>query len=171
MLSLDHVKGVIFDLDGTLLESSLDFSAMRRAIDCPPEQDILTFIDHLPCPVARARAHQIVIHHELEDAEQAAWLAEGRALLHHVHSLSLPTAIVTRNCRAATAIKLRRNQVPIDIVLTREDAPPKPRPEGLLMIADFWRLPADQLLYVGDYIYDRQAAENAGMRWYLINQD
>lgn len=168
MVTLDNVKGVIFDLDGTLLHSSLDFHAMKRDIGCPPDQDILTFIDCLACPIAQAKAHQIVIAHELADAESAGWIDEGRVILERAHRLKLPTAIVTRNCRAATSIKLRRNSVPIDIVLTREDAPPKPQPDALLMVASYWRLSVASILYVGDYIYDQQAAENAGMQWYLI---
>lgn len=170
MLTLDSVKGVIFDLDGTLLESQLDFAAMKSEVRCPADEDILTYIDNLSCPVAQAKAHQTVIAHELADAEQAGWLSEGRNILEQAHAMKLPTAIVTRNSRAATAIKLKRNSVPIDLVLTREDAPPKPRPDALLMVASYWQLPASSIIYVGDYIYDKQAAENAGMSWHLVNQ-
>ena len=77
-------------------------------------------------------------------------------------------AIVTRNCREATAIKLANNAIPIDIVLTREDAPAKPDPTALLMVARQWQLNAEDCLYVGDFIYDQLAAENAGMKWLMV---
>lgn len=35
---MQHIKGIIFDLDGTLVSSSLDFNAIRRDIGCPPQQ-------------------------------------------------------------------------------------------------------------------------------------
>jgi len=53
-------------------------------------------------------------------------------------------------------------------VLTREDAPAKPDPTALLMVANTWQLRPEDCLYVGDFIYDQQAAENAGMRWFLV---
>ena len=31
------------------------------------------------------------------------------------------------------------------------------------MIAEQWAIPANNLIYVGDYLYDLQAASNAGM--------
>ena len=80
----------------------------------------------------------------------------------------LPVAIVTRNCKQATALKISNNQIPISTVLTRECAPAKPDPTALLMIAGQWQIAPAHILYVGDYIYDQQAAENAGMQWLLV---
>mmetsp|Transcript_16814 Transcript_16814/g.43703 ORF Transcript_16814/g.43703 Transcript_16814/m.43703 type:complete len:90 (+) Transcript_16814:1-270(+) len=81
---------------------------------------------------------------------------------------NLPIAIVTRNCREATAIKIVNNRIPIEFVLTREDAPAKPDPTALLHIAQHWQLQPKDCLYVGDFIYDQLAAENAGMQWLLV---
>lgn len=167
MLDLTNIQGVIFDLDGTLVESSLDFTKMRNDIGCPKDEDILVYIDSLP-EAKRERSEAIVLQHEMLDATHAAILPIGKIMLEQVAAARLPMAIVTRNCRAATEQKLRNNQIHIPIVITREDAPPKPAPTALLQIASLWDLPPKELLYVGDYIYDRQAAENAGMRWFLI---
>jgi HAD superfamily hydrolase (TIGR01549 family) len=89
-------------------------------------------------------------------------------MVEKVQAHKLPMAIVTRNCRQATAIKVANNSIPIDYVLTREDAPAKPDPTALLMVANTWQLQPEDCLYVGDFIYDQQAAENAGMRWFLV---
>jgi len=162
------VKGVIFDLDGTLVTSGLNFSAIRAAIGCSKQEDLLTFIENIADPEARKQATQQVIDFEIQDAEQSG-LIEGVAdFLQHLQQQGIPTAVVTRNCRAATSKKLERHSLEFETVLTRECAPPKPDPTSLLQISQQWQLPVDELVYVGDYIYDIHAAANAGMRSVLM---
>ena len=162
-MDLSGIKGVIFDLDGTLVESSLNFSQMRADIGCPQDEDILTFIDNMVCEQEKAKANYAILQHELVDAQNAKWLMVDKVLANN-----LPIAIVTRNCREATAIKIVNNCIPIEFVLTREDAPAKPDPTALLHIAQHWQLQPEDCLYVGDFIYDQLAAENAGMQWLLV---
>lgn len=54
--------------------------------------------------------------------------------------------------------------MPIQTVLTRSDAPAKPDPSALNAIATLWGMEQQHILYVGDYLYDIQAAHNANMR-------
>ncbi len=42
------VRGVIFDLDGTLVDSGLDFDLMRREMGLPPGKPLLESFDLLP---------------------------------------------------------------------------------------------------------------------------
>lgn len=165
---LSDVKGVIFDMDGTLLESQLNFRQIRQDIGCPPTEDVLAFIDGHSCPQTRAKLHKIVIQHEMNDAQQASWLPIGKAMYQAAIEQELPVALVTRNCREATQMKLSQNNLSFDLVYTREDAPAKPDPAALLLVAQQWQLNPADLIYIGDYIYDRHAAENAGMQWWLV---
>ncbi|MEW9799279.1 HAD family hydrolase [Alteromonas sp. CYL-A6] len=168
-MDLTGISGVIFDLDGTLVESRLDFRRMRADVGCPEGEDILKFVDAIDCPEQQRQAHAIIQQHELDDARSATWLPNGKRMVSRVREQGLPMAIVTRNSPEATRIKLVNNAIPIDLVLTRDDAPPKPDPTALLMVARHWQLPPAHCLYVGDFIYDQQAAENAGMRWLLVD--
>ncbi|MCL1066015.1 HAD family hydrolase [Shewanella olleyana] len=169
MNKLSNIKGVIFDLDGTLVESQLNFGEIKQQLNCPFETDVLDFIEDMASKEQQDRAHQIIIEHETSDAMNAKALPHMHALLASLQQFSLPTAIVTRNSKAATATKLSQNNIAMELVLTRECYPAKPAPDALLAIANKWNIPAAELIYVGDYLYDIQAAKNAGMMSVFIN--
>ncbi len=162
MKSQQSIKGVIFDLDGTLMSSQLNFAEIRSRIGCPAEQDLLQFVEQLSEP-QRHKAQQVIIDFEMADAMQASWLPGVHQCLQSVVANGLPIGLVTRNCREATMTKLAGFEHYFDHILTREDAQPKPHPEALLKVAKYWSLPPQQLLYMGDYLYDLQAANNAQM--------
>jgi len=158
------VAGVIFDLDGTLMSSELDFTLIKAQIGCPAELDLLSFIAQLPSPYMREEAMNIVHQHELIDAQHATLLPGVAQAVARLKQQVLPMAIVTRNYDRAAALKLKNNPLPIQTVLTRSDAPAKPDPSALNAIATLWEMEQQHVLYVGDYLYDIQAAHNANMR-------
>ena len=55
--------GIIFDMDGTLVDSRLDFTLIRDELDCPEGIGVLEFIDTLPRDRQPA-AHKVVLRHE-----------------------------------------------------------------------------------------------------------
>lgn len=167
--SLDRVtfKGVIFDLDGTLVESSLDFQSIRQEIGCPDGVDSLTFIES-QSPDRQAALFRILYRHEMRDAATAKWLGDAKEFVEYLHAQAIPMAIVTRNQKAAVRLKLENNRIPIDLVFTREDAKPKPDPSALNRIAQIWQLPEHKLVYVGDYLYDILTAERAKLASCLL---
>lgn len=155
-------QALLFDLDGTLVDTRLDFAALRGELGFPDGIGLLEHLETLP-PEQASQARQVIHRHEMAGAEAATWIDGARALLAALRRHGVPTAILTRNSRAAVA---RTDQVlglPVDLILTREDCPPKPHPEGLLRIAEQLRLTPARTLYVGDFVYDLQAARNAGM--------
>ncbi|MBQ4850378.1 HAD family hydrolase [Pseudoalteromonas sp. MMG013] len=164
VVSSSEIKGVIFDLDGTLVSSGLDFSIIKAQVGCPHEQDLLTYIDNLPSPYMRQEAMHIVHQHELMDAQTAELLPGVRDCLEALIDMSIPMAIVTRNYTKAAELKVRHCHIPIATMITRDDAPAKPDPTALLHIAKLWHFNAKNCIYVGDYLYDIQAAHNASMR-------
>jgi len=161
---VEAIQGVIFDLGGTLVSSELDFTLIKAQIGCPCEQDLLDYIAQLPSPYMREEAMNIVHQHELQDAQFATILPGVTEAVNALKVKNIPMAIVTRNFDKAAAIKLQNNPLPIETVLTRSDAPAKPDPSALNAIATLWNIHASNLLYVGDFLYDIQAAHNANMR-------
>ncbi|TQV77259.1 HAD family hydrolase [Aliikangiella marina] len=164
------IAAVIFDLDGTLVESKLDFRAIKDYLGCPEEVDLLDFVEQLP-PLERQSAINYIQSQELADAEDARWLPWAEKLVENLTLTNLPLAIVTRNFSQAAAIKVESNQIPIKRVVTREDAPPKPNPKALLDLAAEWSINPSEILYVGDFLYDIQAANNANMHSCLYSPD
>lgn len=164
------IKGIIFDLDGTLVSSNIDFPWLRQQCQCPDNMDLLTHIESLPARL-RLNAEKIVFDHEMQEAAESIKLPNIDSVLDFCSRQNIPMGIVTRNVREAAAIKLSNNQIQISRVISRHDAAPKPNPEGLLMLAKEWGIAPQHILYVGDYLYDIQAANNAGMVSCLYSQN
>ena len=162
LVSLQPIKAILFDLDGTLVHSSLDFKQIRQDISCPESEDVLTYIASLSLN-EREIAEKTIVQHELNDARTSTIIPGAIRLLTRLDDHGLKMGIITRNSAEATNIKMERCGLNIDEVLTREDAPAKPDPSGLLYFSDLWGFSPNECVYVGDYLYDIQAANNADM--------
>jgi HAD superfamily hydrolase (TIGR01549 family) len=159
--------GVIFDLDGTLTEPLLDFEAIRRDIGIASGLPILEALEAFQGE-ARARAEVILRRHEM-DAIRAATLAQGCAdLLDELARRRIPVAILTRNVRDAVDEFVRRFDVRVVAVYTREDGPPKPSPAGVLSLCRTLELAPRDVWMVGDYKFDVIAGRDAGCRTALV---
>ena len=156
-------RGVVFDLDGTLADSRLDFDAMRAETGCPPGTGLLEFIDHLDSEAERARAIGIIHRYEMDGARRATWIDGAESLCRQLSGSGMPIGVFTRNSREAATLMIETLGIPCKALIAREDAAAKPDPEGLLKIAAAFGMPTGQILCVGDFRYDLEAAANAGM--------
>ncbi len=161
-------RAVIFDLDGTLADSALDFDAIRTEIGLRPGLPILEQLADAD-EDTRHRAETIMRRHE-RNAISGATLTDGCGdLLARLGALAIPTAILTRNIREVVETFTQTFALRFDAVYTREDGPPKPSPAGVLKLcADLGVAPAETLM-VGDYKFDVMAGRNAGSRTVLIH--
>jgi HAD superfamily hydrolase (TIGR01549 family) len=163
-----HFSGVVFDLDNTLVSSSLNFNEIKSAIKCPEEFDILDYIESLS-DVEKSKANQLVHQYEMDDANTAKKLAGVDEILSLLERLGIPCAIVTRNNKTAASIKLRNNAIEVPLLLTRENFNAKPAPDALIYVAKQWQVSLDKVLCVGDYLYDIQMANNANTLSCLVS--
>lgn len=160
-------RAVIFDLDGTLADSALDFDAIRAEIGLAPNLPILEQLVGAD-PETCARAEAILRRHE-RDAIAGARLIDGCAeLLAHLAARRVPIGILTRNIREVVETFARTFGFTFDAVYTREDGPPKPSPVGVLALCQkLGATPADTLT-VGDFKFDVLAGLRAGCRTALL---
>jgi HAD superfamily hydrolase (TIGR01509 family) len=160
-------RGVIFDLDGTLVDSQLDFDQMRREMGIPAGHTILEALELAP-PHEAERMWRIVAEHELRGVERATVLPGVREFLHELARRGIHRAVLTRNSRASAAATLARLELEIDTVVSREDGPVKPDPAGVLQICRHWQLEPRLCVMVGDYRFDIEAGRQAGARTVLF---
>lgn len=161
-------EGVIFDLDNTLVSSSLNFVEIRNAINCPDDIDVLSFINSLP-PQQKNLAEDAVHYFEMLDADNATKLAGADDMLALIDQLKIPYAIVTRNNTNAARLKLRNNNLSISTLISRERFKPKPSPDVVFHLAEQWQCNPENILCIGDYLYDIQMANNAKSTSCLID--
>ena len=162
-----RLRGVVFDLDGTLVVEELDFEAMRREIGLPSGTPLLEAVERLHGP-AREAALAVLRRHELAAAETARLNPGVADFLGWLAGRGVRQAVLSRNMREAVVKVLGRCGLSFDLVLAREDAPYKPSPEGLWQICAAWGLAPAEVLMVGDYLYDMQAGRSAGTRTALV---
>jgi HAD superfamily hydrolase (TIGR01549 family) len=162
------VRGVVFDMDGTLIHQRLDFEAIRREIGLPTGTPLLEALDQLP-PAERDRAWEILDRHELTAAAESEILPGVAEFLAWLDGRGVRRAVLTRNSRAAAGAALARCRLTgFDPVMSRDDGPYKPQPDGLLHICTVWGLRPAEVLMVGDYLYDVQVGRRAGTRVALL---
>lgn len=160
---MSRVRGMVFDLDGTLIDSALDFDRIRSDMGLPRGKPILEALATVPEGSDKDRMRSVLRSHELAGAERASLFPGVDETLVFLREQNIPTAILTRNSRESTEIVLRRLALQFDRVLTREDAPPKPDPTGLIAICRHWRVNPEAIPFCGDYRFDLEAGRAAGM--------
>jgi HAD superfamily hydrolase (TIGR01509 family) len=162
-----QVKAVIFDMDGTVTDSPLDFERIRADCGVPAGTAVLEHLATLP-QAARRRAEAILAEHERRAAAECALKDGAREAIDALRALGLRTALLTRNSAQSVRTVLERFALEFDCWLSREDAEPKPSPDAVLKIARRFGLRPQEVLMVGDYVFDVQAGRAAGARTALV---
>jgi HAD superfamily hydrolase (TIGR01509 family) len=158
---MPRFDGVIFDMDGTLVRSPLDFAAIRSRLGVPPDHGVLEHIRAL-APGDRRRAERTLLDMELAAARQARPAPYARQTLDAVRRAGLKTALLTRNARAVVRRILGRVAMRFDLTMSRDDGPIKPEPDGVLRACRELGIAPRRTACVGDYHYDMVAAAAAG---------
>jgi HAD superfamily hydrolase (TIGR01549 family) len=114
-------------------------------------------------------AREKILHFEMLDAQNATVLPGTENLLKLLDSKDIPYAVVTRNCKQAALLKIQNNNLNIPLLLTRENSKAKPAPDSVYSIANYWQQSPENILFVGDHLYDIQTAINAQAMSCLIN--
>lgn len=162
-----HLRAVVFDMDGTLTRPLLDFDLIAAEIGIPRDRPILEAMARM-APADRAIADGIVVRHE-RDAARRSELNEGAAeLLAHLAGCGMPVGLLTRNCRECVETVSAKHGLTFQSVVSREDAPVKPAPDGVLLSARRFGVDPREMLVVGDYVFDIRAGRSAGSRTALL---
>ncbi|MBU0459162.1 HAD family phosphatase [Patescibacteria group bacterium] len=182
-------SGIIFDLDGTLVESMLlykeAFMHMIKQADIPMSSD-----EFWEMYWNNTHISKILKLNNLENEEQrfrlirdkyymnllrkkVEWFPDAKVLLDTL-PIEIPKAILTGSwMKYVDAIETR---LPIsdyfETIVTCDDFLPKGKPDpcGLLIAAERLGVSPEKCVYIGDQLFDIEAAHNAGMDGILIKR-
>ena len=175
-------RAVLFDLDGTLIGTHIDFPAMTAAMlrlaaaRSVPEsvtdgKDILGLVDAAAADVQKRGGDGAALRRsafaELETMEVAGCshpvlLPGTRELLTALVGRGTRVGIVTRNCRTVSVRLLAQFALPHHLLLTRDDvARTKPNPDHLWDALSALGEPPSAAVMVGDHWMDVQAGVRA----------
>jgi HAD superfamily hydrolase (TIGR01509 family) len=113
------------------------------------------------------RCREILQRHEREGAQRASLIPGVCELLDALESRNMRRAVFTRNAREMTLATLDRLGLRFDVIIAREDAPPKPHPAGIWQVCEAWGFGRREVAMVGDYAFDIEAGQRAGV-WTVL---
>ena len=185
-MSLAPIRGVLFDLDGTLVDSAPDLAAAANRLRGEHGLEPLPLADLRPMVGAGARGmvgvafgvkpgdsrfedlrDAFLAHYEAGLLESTQPFPGIEALLQSLEQSNTPWGIVTNKAtRFTRPLVAGLGLAERAAVVVCGDTTPhsKPHPEPLLAAARAMNLAPGAVVYVGDDQRDAQAAQAAGMR-------
>lgn len=189
------VKGVVFDLDSTLIRSSIDFPRMKkrmiaileangipRGLLSPTETTVITL----------EKAERIWDEREISEYDRKPILDQIEVVMNQTEMEAVPRvkevegalkavselrekgyrlAILTRSHHEYAVEALRKTGMLecFELILARGETPrPKPYREALDHAAKLMLLKLDEIIFVGDNPIDSACAENADVRFIAV---
>lgn len=163
----------VFDLDGTLTRAVHDFDAMRQTLGLAPGTPILEGLRAME-PEARVEAERVVAAWEIAHAELGQPAEGAVALLSALRAAQVPVGVLTRNLRTVALRTLEvsglHGLIDPHHVLGREEAAPKPAPDGLHLLLERLSARANEAVMVGDHVDDARCGRAAGATAVIVRE-
>jgi len=183
-------RGIIFDLDGTLIRSSIDFMLMRERVmavlkgqDLPPElldpkgsmsYNVLIALGHLERRLDQQGLKDLL--HNIEEAstevemmgvERTQAFPGVKEMLASLREDGYLLGLLTRGSRryAERALEVAGLTGVFPVVVCRDDndlREAKPNPVALVRTAGLMGLAPKECVFVGDHHIDQDCADGAG---------
>lgn len=179
-------KGIIFDLDGTLLDSLLDIALSlnlvleKMGLKPHPIDDYRYYVGSgVKELLRRALPEEMLTEKTVTDFTEAfrnvyydQWKVHTKPypgilnLLDELAKMNIKMAVLSNKPHDFTC-RIVENRLPVSLFDrvrgAKEDIPVKPHPEGAVRIAADWNIAPENIFFVGDTAVDIETARNAGM--------
>ncbi|TMW91098.1 hypothetical protein EJD97_014786 [Solanum chilense] len=179
--SKPRLKGIVFDMDGTLTVPVIDFQAMYRAVlghdeylavksKNPSGIDILHHIESWS-PDKQCRAYEVIADYEKQGLDRLQIMPGAAELCSFLDSRNIRRGLITRNVKDAVDLFHERFGVKFSPALSREYRPYKPDPAPLLHICSTWEVQSNEVMMIGDSLKDDVACgKRAGAFTCLLDE-
>ncbi|MDR0648581.1 MAG: HAD family hydrolase [Synergistaceae bacterium] len=169
--SPSDADAVLFDWDGVIANTSLDFSTLRKKYYGDRRAMLLEDSVSLP-PEEREALLREIEELEIAGAAAATPVPGASDVIGWFEKHGIPWAVVSRNCRRSILKAAETLSVDLpEVVRSRDDGHSvKPDPRALTETCGAIGANPAQTLLIGDYIYDMTGARRAGMRGVLVRE-
>ncbi|KAL1342190.1 hypothetical protein HN51_028773 [Arachis hypogaea] len=176
-----RLRGVVFDMDGTLTVPAIDFAAMYRAVlgeheynriksQNPSGIDILHEIENWT-PQKQRKAFETIADYERQGLNRLQIMPGAAELCGLLDSKNIRRGLITRNVKSAVDLFHERFGITFSPALSREFRPYKPDPAPLLHICSVWDVLPNEVIMVGDSLKDDVACgKRAGAFTCLLDE-
>jgi len=192
------LRAVIFDLDGTLINSAIPFKKMKRRIiklleDAGVTSNLLDE-EMLNFEITRKAVEdlrnkgfsqqyirktldevsKIMNEVELESLCDASLISNVPETLKALKNEGLKIGLMTRSCREyAEKILMRFNLSKFfDAIIARDDVEnPKPDPSHAIKLLEILDVSPDETLFIGDHWSDAECARRSGLNFVLFMRE
>ncbi|GMH18767.1 hypothetical protein Nepgr_020608 [Nepenthes gracilis] len=176
-----RIRGVVFDMDGTLTVPVIDFKSMYKAVlgeekyfavtsSNPAGVDILQHIENWS-PPEQQKANEIIIDFERRGLERLQIMPGALELCGFLEKKNIRRGLITRNMKAAVDLFHQRFGMTFYPALSREFRPYKPDPAPLLHICSTWKVLPNEVIMIGDSLKDDVACgKRAGAFTCLLDE-
>ncbi|KAL8100065.1 hypothetical protein AgCh_032360 [Apium graveolens] len=176
-----RLRGVVFDMDGTLTVPVIDFQAMYKQVlgqdmyesiklKSPSGIDILHHIETWDAD-KQQRACQIIADFERLGLERLQIMPGASELCGFLDSRKIRRGLITRNVKSAVDLFHQRFGILFSPALSREFRPYKPDPGPLLHICSAWEMEPSEVIMIGDSLKDDVACgKRAGAFTCLLDE-
>lgn len=162
--SKPRLKGVVFDMDGTLTVPTIDFPAMYKAVlgedeyllarrKNPSGIDILHQIEGWSSE-KQNKAYEIIADFEKQGLDRLQIMPGASELCDFLNSRNIRRGLITRNVKAGVDLFHQRFGMTFSPALSREFRPYKPDPAPLLHICSAWGVQPNEVIMIGDSLKD-----------------
>ncbi|KAF3457526.1 hypothetical protein FNV43_RR02184 [Rhamnella rubrinervis] len=176
-----RLRGVVFDMDGTLTVPVIDFAAMYKTVlgeeeyrrikaESPSGIDILKLIENWS-PEKQRKAYETIADYERQGLDRLQIMPGAAELCGFLDSKKIRRGLITRNVKDAVDLFHQRFGMTFSPALSREFHPYKPDPAPLLHICSTWQVKPDEVIMIGDSLKDDVACgKRAGAFTCLLDE-
>lgn len=195
-LKMDFIKGVLFDLDGTLIDTAPDMALALNRLRLECNLPALPFAQIRPQVSNGARGllevgfqlgpddqgfntlrDRFLQLYQLDIAGETRLFSGFDEVIEWLDRQQLPWGIVTNKPGFLARLLLEKLKLNPEVIIAGDDLPRrKPFPDQLFYAAGQLRLSPRQIMYVGDHERDIQASHaaqmfSAAVRWGYLDGD